>query len=158
MLGHNENKALFSVALLILQLVLMACVDPVLTELLGFDLALAQLHSFITAGYSREEDRDADKVGLILASLSCFDMLRAVNLYQKLHYIEGRRALRAKDMHPQSYRRLEALMQLAQIHEEERKTLVMFGKYRRDCVEQQASWYASLVRYLIPPPASQKES
>jgi hypothetical protein len=147
-LGHNENKALFSAALLILQLMLMACVDPVITELLGYDLFLAQLQAFIIAGYSREEDCDADKVGLILASLSCFDMIRAINLYSKKHFIEGRRKFRATDMHPQSYRRLEALQQLAKVHEEERKTYVMFGKYRRDCVEQQVSWIAS---YLSSP-------
>ena len=132
-LGHVDDETPYSAILLGTQLVLMAVVDPIGIFSFFFDAAVSQLRLYIEAGYSRQHETDADELGLLLTSLSCYDIRAGSTVHQKLAELSQHRHTKLEDTHPSSVERHKTLAKLAKDHEQDRKTNPKYSQYNRDC-------------------------
>jgi hypothetical protein len=131
-LGHCEEQVPTTAILLGTQLILMAFVDP--TGLLSyvFDGLIAQFRGYIEASYSRQHETEADELGLVLMSLSCYDMQAGVFVHNKLAELQQHRTTQLGDSHPSSDERVGVLYGLVKHYENEHKKGVK-GPFYRDC-------------------------
>jgi Zn-dependent protease with chaperone function len=105
--------------------VLLLSIDPTQGVLaLGVIALLAFLRSLLTAAHSRENEREADDIGLRLAARACFDTVKGVEVMRKLHQhsvatnstVHPSTLLQLMDTHPPSYERYLQMQALSQTH------------------------------------------
>ena len=132
-LGHVEEQIPTSAILLGTQLVIMALVDPIGIGSFLFDALVAQFRIYIEASYSRQHESDADELGLLLTSLSCYDIQAGAAVHQKLAEHSHHRPTALQDSHPSSVERFRALAKQAELHAADRRTNPLFSQYHRDC-------------------------
>lgn len=132
-LGHIDEQLPVNAILLGTQLVLMSLVDPLGMSSFLFDMAVNWMRKYISASYSRQHEHDADELGLLLTSLSCYDINSGASLHKKLASFTHRHNTGWLDTHPASIERHENITELAAVHEAERLTSPKFEQYRRDC-------------------------
>lgn len=84
-LGHNSQSNQLELFLKTLEVLLLS-MDPTEGVLSVFVVAaLAAVHRGWAAAYSREHERQADALGLILAARACFDTRRGIQVMHKMH-------------------------------------------------------------------------
>mmetsp|Transcript_1468 Transcript_1468/g.4817 ORF Transcript_1468/g.4817 Transcript_1468/m.4817 type:complete len:380 (-) Transcript_1468:71-1210(-) len=83
--GHVEKALAFSVVLSVAQLFVLALLDPTGTLSFGGELLLWVGNSLglITSAYSREEESEADNLGLIIAARACYDTKKAHLFFER---------------------------------------------------------------------------
>lgn len=126
-LGHNSQTNQMELFLRTAEVLLLS-LDP--TEgVVGVAViaALAALHRGFAAAYSREHERQADALGLILAARACFDTAKGVHVMHKMHQHAVSAApeglgLSLWDTHPPSLERYQQLQQASQTEHPARYT------------------------------------
>jgi predicted Zn-dependent protease len=114
LLGHNSEKNMVETMLRTIEVLLLS-MDPTSGVLsLLFVGSLATLRTAFTAAHSREDEHEADELGIQLAAMACFDTRKAAsmfrNLDEKAGVPNGTRLLSFADTHPSSSDRYEKLI------------------------------------------------
>jgi Zn-dependent protease with chaperone function len=129
-LGHNSQTNQLEVFLKTVEVLLLS-MDPtegVFTVLtVG---ALAAVHRGLAAAYSREHERQADELGLVLAARACFDTARGIQVMHKMHQHSVSAApstiqsstISLWDTHPPSLERYQQLQRASQTEHAARYT------------------------------------
>jgi Zn-dependent protease with chaperone function len=104
--------------------ILLLSLDPTSGLLsLGVIGALAGLHQFLAAAHSRENEREADDLGVQLAARACFDTIKGTHVMRKMHDHSISAAaspptdssiIRMMDTHPPTMERFEHLQRKSQ--------------------------------------------
>lgn len=146
-LGHTEEQIPWRVITLSTQLLLMGLMDPTGAASFFFDMAASYARQAVETAYSRRDERDADELGVLLVSLSCYDVNAAVNLHQKMAKLQGEaKTTGLLDSHPASAERHEQVEALAKQHSADRVDAPLFEKYRKDCVRYRTALSAIGIR------------
>jgi len=120
MLDHTSLQALFTSALSAFLLVLLSFVDPVGLFTIALEVCGFQAMRLMKQSYSRVCESEADDLGLIIASLACFDTKQGVEFFSKLADKEGHRATQWYHSHPSSdYRHNDLKQKVIDYHTEE---------------------------------------
>ena len=114
-LGHVSEQNMAELMLRTIEVLLLS-IDP--TEgLLSLAVvgALAAIRNAFTASFSRENEREADELGIKLAAMACYDTQRAASVFQRLHEREvmpstGKHLLSFADSHPPTAERYRDLI------------------------------------------------
>ena len=128
-LGHSSNRNSFEVFFRTAEILLLS-LDP--TEgliSLAFMTFLASLRHAIGAEFSRNDEREADELGIKLCAMACFDTKSASKVFHRMHLADvesGKQAASNRagllsffDSHPPSEERYHSL--LAESGEENRE-------------------------------------
>ncbi|GAX27100.1 hypothetical protein FisN_13Lh356 [Fistulifera solaris] len=121
-LGHNSQTNQLEVFLKTVEILLLS-MDPTEGVLTVFVVgALAAVHRGLAAAYSREHERQADELGLVLAARACFDTQRGIQVMHKMHQHSVSAApstmqsstISLWDTHPPSWERYQQLQKASQ--------------------------------------------
>lgn len=143
-LGHIEELVPVTAILFGTQLVLMTLVDPVGIFSFLFDASIGHLRRYMTANYSRQHEFEADQLGLLLTSLTCFDIKAGAHVWEKFNEHGHHQGAGLYDSHPSSAERKRILTQLARDHEKDRETNPIFSQFHRDCIAQREAWHRAI--------------
>ena len=143
-LGHIEEQTPRSAIVLGTQLVLMSMVDPIGLGSFLFDMVVSRFGDYIQASYSRQNEFDADELGLLLTSMACFDINAGASVHEKLGEHSHHHEASLSDTHPSSRERKHKLITLAESHEKQRLVDPIFQQFRRDCVSIQRAWHDAI--------------
>lgn len=117
MLEHASHQNLYMSAMSALLLVVLSFVDPVGFFSIGLEVFGFQAMSMIKQSYSRQCESEADELGLIIASLACFDTKKGVEFFSKLADIEGHKSTQWNHSHPSSdYRHTDLKKKVIDYH------------------------------------------
>ncbi len=83
-LSHTEEKSDLDAYLIAIQLMILTLIDPLGFSSLLFDYFTNSLRNLFNAGFSREEETEADSLGLRIMATACYDITRGVGIMQKL--------------------------------------------------------------------------
>ena len=91
MLGHSSDLNKFQSSLSVLEVLLLS-IDPTegLLSIL-FVACMAYLKKAIAASHSRDNEREADELGIKIAAMSCFDTKSAANVFRKMALNQSQR-------------------------------------------------------------------
>eukprot|EP00546_Thalassionema_frauenfeldii_P005521 CAMPEP_0178923318 /NCGR_PEP_ID=MMETSP0786-20121207/16652_1 /TAXON_ID=186022 /ORGANISM="Thalassionema frauenfeldii, Strain CCMP 1798" /LENGTH=180 /DNA_ID=CAMNT_0020597799 /DNA_START=98 /DNA_END=640 /DNA_ORIENTATION=- len=114
-LGHVSKENAFDKILIE---VLLLSLDPTEGFLsLAFLSGLATIRQGLKAARSRENEREADELGIKFAAMACYDTEKAATVFRRMHQDEewavrvASRFLRFADTHPPSIERFEDLVE-----------------------------------------------
>lgn len=139
-LGHSSQMNSFESSFRTLEVLLLS-LDPtsglVSLAFMGF---LASVRSAIGAGYSRDNERQADELGVKLCAMACYDTRAASEVFRKMHVenVEsGNGAARSFfDSHPPSDERYRSLLDES---EDENP-----GKYEENCATLKSLFFEAI--------------
>eukprot|EP00038_Savillea_parva_P004378 m.137121 g.137121 ORF g.137121 m.137121 type:complete len:398 (-) comp11455_c0_seq1:1858-3051(-) len=107
--GHVEDMIQFNATTSILQLIVISLLDP--TGIMGFAgeffLLMGSTLGLVTSAYSRQNEMQADELGLIITARACFDTDKAYRFFEHMKlqpYPTG-----YLDTHPSDYDRVKNL-------------------------------------------------
>ncbi len=83
-LSHTEEKSDLDAYLIAIQLMILTLIDPLGFSSLLFDYFTNSLRNLFNAGFSRDEETEADALGLRIMATACYDITRGVGIMQKL--------------------------------------------------------------------------
>mmetsp|Transcript_27705 Transcript_27705/g.41934 ORF Transcript_27705/g.41934 Transcript_27705/m.41934 type:complete len:416 (-) Transcript_27705:1329-2576(-) len=116
-LGHVSKENAFDKILITLEVLLLS-LDPTEGFLsLAFLSGLATIRQGLKAARSRENEREADELGIKFAAMACYDTEKAATVFRRMHQDEewavrvASRFLRFADTHPPSIERFEDLVE-----------------------------------------------
>eukprot|EP00986_Skeletonema_menzelii_P000585 scaffold162_cov143-Skeletonema_menzelii.AAC.4 len=120
-LGHSSNRNSFEVFFRTAEILLLS-LDPTEGLLsLAFMTFLASLRHAIGAEFSRNDERDADELGIKLCAMACFDTKSASRVFHRMHLADvesGKQAASNRagllsffDSHPPSEERYHSLLE-----------------------------------------------
>lgn len=119
-LGHVSKENVFEKILITIEILLLS-VDPTEGFLsLAFLSGLATIRQSLQAVRSRENEREADELGLKFAAMGCYDTKKAANVFGRMHENEdwalqmASRFLSFADTHPPSIERFQDLLEASQ--------------------------------------------
>ncbi len=115
-LGHSTNQVINTTMISIVQLILLAFLDPTGLSSLFLEFLSFQTSFWLKASYSRQCEIEADELGLQIATQACFNTKEAVHFFQRLAAHEGNRTSRWRDTHPTSDERYLLLLEKASLH------------------------------------------
>jgi len=141
--GHSSDGNLLQMFLLALEVLLLS-MDPTEGFLsLGFMAFLAKGRKALSAANSRANERDADELGIKLATMACYDTSRATDVFHKMHKYDVEMMKKhdiAKgthffDTHPPTLERYETLVEFSKDgslkdYEEQGECASMKNKFR----------------------------
>jgi Zn-dependent protease with chaperone function len=88
-LGHVSSTNKVETALRTIEVLLLS-MDPTAGVLSVFVMGLLfAIRKMITAAHSRENEMQADDLGLVLAGKACYDIIRGVQVMYKMHQADG---------------------------------------------------------------------
>ena len=87
-LSHTEEKSDMDAYLIAIQLMILTLVDPLGLTSIIFDYCANSLRNLFNAGFSREEEEEADALGLRIMASACYDITRGVGVMQKLAMVQ----------------------------------------------------------------------
>ena len=141
-LGHTDEPIPDS--LLRMQIVFMSLVSPIRIASIVFDLGLSQVRFWEEARQRRLHETEADELGLILVSLSCYDIKTASLLFHKFAELSpADKQTQLGDSHPSSKERYARLAEFALAHEQDRLSNPDYSQYNSSC-----STYMQALRYV----------
>lgn len=118
-LGHITERNMLETILRTVEVLLLS-MDPT-TGLLSLGVIgfLATLRTAFSAAHSREHENQADKMGIQLAAMACFDTYKAADVFRKMHEQnigapKKHKLLVFADSHPPSRERYENLVKISQ--------------------------------------------
>lgn len=120
-LGHSSNRNSFEVGFRTVEILLLS-LDPTEGLLsIAFMSFLASVRHALGAEFSRNDEREADELGLKLTAMACFDTREASRVFHKMHLDDvesGKRASASRaglisffDSHPPSEERYHSLLE-----------------------------------------------
>jgi len=120
-LGHSSNRNSFEVFFRTAEILLLS-LDPTEGLLsLAFMTFLASLRNAIGAEFSRNDEREADELGIKLCAMACFDTKSASHVFHRMHLADvesGKQAASNRagllsffDSHPPSEERYHSLLE-----------------------------------------------
>lgn len=84
--GHVEDMIQFNATTSILQLIVISLLDP--TGIMGFAgeffLLMGSTLGLVTSAYSRQNEMQADELGLIITARACFDTDKAYRFFEHM--------------------------------------------------------------------------
>ena len=121
-LGHSSYQNSLETAFRTMEILLLS-LDPTDGLLsLAFMTFLASLRSAIGASYSRENEREADELGMKLTAMACYDTKEASRVFHKMHLQNVESGLEASssriglisffETHPPSDERFRTLLEV----------------------------------------------
>ena len=114
-LGHISETNQLQTFLRMIEILLLS-MDPTEGLLsIGVVSLLATLRTALTAAHSRDNEHEADTLGLMITARSCFDTANASKVFQKMHDQNvgpphNKHLLSFADTHPSSQERYEKLL------------------------------------------------
>ena len=118
-LGHNVEGNILDGILRAVEVLLLS-IDPT-TGLLSLGVIgfLATLRKALTARYSREQEKEADKMGIQLAAMACFDTFKAADVFRRINEqsiaVPDQHNLSVfADSHPPSRERYENMVKMSE--------------------------------------------
>jgi Zn-dependent protease with chaperone function len=87
--NHGNDQSLLKGMLAMFQLIAFVFVDPTGTWFYLFDIAIAQLSTYIEAAYSRESETEADLTGIQIAAKACYETRGAGKVFLKFAEYKG---------------------------------------------------------------------
>lgn len=127
LLDHGENKHNLEEVLAVAAIVLMSFIDPTGWFALVFDSFLFTFITAVKAGFSRHEETEADHLGVLLASMSCYNPVNGALLMKKFSEFEKDKISYSfltswSSTHPSSISRYEDLRTLGARYESENRS------------------------------------
>ena len=119
--GHLSDGNSLQMMLLALEVLLLS-MDPTEGVLsLGFMAFLAKGRNALSASNSREHEREADELGIKIATMACYDTSRATDVFQKIHKYDVEmmkthdveKVTNFFDAHPPTLERYETLVEIS---------------------------------------------
>jgi Zn-dependent protease with chaperone function len=123
LLGHVANTNSVEMILRTME-VLLLTIDPTAGAFSVAVMAmLASLRHAMSTAYSRENEYEADRIGLQIAARACFDTNRGVDVIRKMHdfkvaaqpNVQSSRVSQVYDTHPPTLDRFDRLVEAAKI-------------------------------------------
>jgi Zn-dependent protease with chaperone function len=122
-LGHSSAQNSLEASFRTLEILLLS-IDPSEGLLsLAFMTFLASLRGAVGASYSRENEREADELGIKLTAMACYDTKEASRVFHKMHLQNVESGLEASsgkvgllsffDTHPPSDERFHSLLEVS---------------------------------------------
>jgi len=119
-LGHVSKENRFDKILITIEILLLS-LDPTEGFLsFAFLSGLATIRQGLKAARSRENEREADELGIKFAAMGCFDTKKAASVFRRMHHDEewavrvSSRFLSFADTHPPSIERFRDLLKASQ--------------------------------------------
>ncbi len=139
-LGHTDEEAFSLQALLIaIEMIILTLFDPIGLSTVMFDYIINNTRLLIEAGYSREHELEADKLGLELCMKACFQVKDSPRVFEKLHRLETHNNVTSGGWHathPSSADRYIRLMHIGDNHPDAEQ-------HAKECAAAQQDWAAS---------------
>ena len=110
-LDHLGNRLKLSAVVGAVHLALLAFVDPIGITSAIFEVLMYYFANFFEAAHSREDETQADSLGVVIAHSACYSPVKGIIFFQKLAEYENHRTSSWSSTHPSTVDRFVKLLQ-----------------------------------------------
>lgn len=144
--GHVEEDT--GTWLLGVELVLLTLVDPIGIWTFLFDYYLDMGRKMLNASYSRLNEEEADRYGILVSSFACYDVKKGATIMDKLALMDTRCCTNYLDTHPATFERVGKIGEMCKFVTTDKQHLHLLrtstdcaAQYYQDLIHSGASFF-----------------